>query len=95
MDEAQKSVIEQSKLKTIVMLKKMDIPLSLLMVLAMGIIFFNYVFNGNIAFAVVFGIFTVLQVYSLGCKLITRKKPQDHQQDKGPMPTLQTPEYIN
>ena len=92
MDEAQKYVIEQSKQKTAAILDKMQIPINILLLFAMGIFCWYYASHGNIAFAIVFGIFAFVQIYSLATKIITRKKPQQTQQET-PASTVSAP-YI-
>jgi len=93
MDEAQKLIVEETKQKTVEYLGKMEIPIVLLMVVAMLILCVNYIILGNVALSIVFGIFVLLQVYSLANKIIRRKdkpveKPSEQQ-------VLGTPPYIS
>lgn len=93
MDETQKLVIEEAKQKTINYLNSMEIPIVLLMIVAMLILLVNHIMQGNIAFSVVFGIFALLQIYSLANKFIRRK---DKKQEKQPAEqVLGTPPYIS
>ena len=92
MDETQKSVISQTKQKTAEYLAKMDIPMALLLLMAMTIIFVSYLIAGNIAFSVVFGIFVVLNLWSLITKItIKKQKPQEKPSEDQ---ALGTPPYI-
>ena len=93
MDEAQKLIVEETKQKTVEYLGKMEIPIVLLMTVAMLILFVNYIMQGNIAFSVVFGIFALLQIYSLANKFVKRNEKQVEKPSE--QQVLGTPPYIS
>ena len=93
MDEAQKSIIEESKLKTVEYMKKVEVPMIILMCVAMGILFVVYVMQGNITFGIVSGIFFILQIWTLFKAFINNKIRKTEKQPVEQI--LGTPPYIS